>query len=231
MAGRMCSRRQVLGGMLAGGLAGCSSDTSTSTTTLFRKTISAKTPPADAYPLNAQQIEELRYATLGIRIGTNQPAVVVLATADGDKLRWVSADRVIFITNGGWLTQTHGLPRDLAATRWVGQQAQDPLHSFIQTGAVPAPGVYREIDLLREDEKGVVVTSRFELRPDEVIEIQGKQHSCRRLDEIADMRAWRWETRNSFWIDSQSGRVWRSVQQYCPEVPPMRLEVLKPFAS
>lgn len=231
MSGRMLSRRQVLGGMLAGGLAGCSSDTSTSTVSLFENTITTKAPPADAYPLNAQQIENLRYATLGIRIGPNPPAVLVLSTADGDKLRWVSADRVIFVTNGGWLMQTQGLPRDLAATRWIGDQPQDPLRGFIQTGTLPARGVYREIDLLRADEKGIAVESSFELRPDEVIEIQGQQHACRRVDEIADMRSWRWKTRNSFWIDPQSGRIWRSIQQYCPEIPPMRLEVLKPFAS
>jgi hypothetical protein len=157
---------------------------------------------------------------------------LVLATVDGENLRWVSADRVIFITNGGWLTQTQGLTRDLAATRWVGNQAQNPLRSFVQTrGIVPPRGVYRQIDLLRADEKGVAVTSRFERRPGETIEVQGKRHGCVRIDEIADMRAWRWETRNSFWIDPQSGRVWRSVQQYCPEIPPMRFEILKPFAA
>lgn len=226
----MLSRRQVLGGMLVGGLAGCSSDSSTSTVNLFRNTITSKTP-GENYPLNAQQIRDLRYATLGIRIGSNPPAVLVLATVDGDNLRWVSADRVIFVTNSGWLMRTQGLPRDLAATRWIGDQPQNPLRSFIQTGTLPARGVYREMDLLRGDENGVAVESRFELRPDELIEIQGKQHACRRLDEIANMRAWRWETRNSFWIDSQDGRVWRSVQQYCPEIPPMRLEVLKPFGG
>lgn len=226
----MLSRRQMLGGILAGGLAGCSSDSSTSTASLFQKTITTKAPSADTYPLSAQQIQDLRYATLGIRIGSNQPAVLVLATVDGDNLRWVSADRAIFITNGGWLMRTQGLPRDLAATRWVGDQAQDPLRGFIQTGALPARGVYRQIDLLRADERNVAVESRFEQRPDEVIEIQGGQHVCRRIDEIANMRAWRWETRNSFWIDPQNGRVWRSVQQYCPEIPPMQLEVLKPFA-
>jgi hypothetical protein len=226
----MFSRRQVLGGMMVGGLAGCSSDNA-SVVNLFQKTITSKQPPANAYPLNAQQIHDLPYATLGIRIGSAPAAVLVLGTVDGTALRWVSADRVVFITSGGWLTQTKGLPRDLAATRWTGLQAQDPLRSFIETGNLPPRGVYREIDLLRANEKAVAIESRFEQRPDEVIDIQGKQHACRRLDEIAKMPSWRWGTRNSFWLDIQDGRVWRSIQQFCPEIPPMRLEVLKPLAT
>lgn len=226
----MLKRREVLGGMLAAaGLAACSSDSSTSTVKLFTQTITSKPPPADAYPLNAKQISDLPYATLGIRIGTMPPAVLVLVSIDGQNLRWISADRVIFITCGGRLMRTQGLPRDLAATRLVGDK--DPLRIFVETGSLPPRGVYREMDLLRAGETAVAVESRFEEGPDEVITIQGEQHACRRIDEVADMRRWRWKTRNSFWIDPQGGQVWRSVQQYCPEVPPMRFELLKPPAA
>jgi hypothetical protein len=225
----MLKRRELLGGMLAGGLAACSSDSSTSTAKLFTETITSKPPPADAYPLSARQISDLPYATLGIRIGAMPPAVLVLVTIEGNNLRWISADRVIFNTAGGWLMQTKGLPRDLAATRWLTDQ--DPLRAFIETGTLPPRGAYRQIDLLHADEKAITVESRFESRPDEVISIQGQQHVCHRIDETADMRQWRWKARNSFWIDVQSGRVWRSVQQYCPEIPPMRFELLKPPAG
>jgi hypothetical protein len=225
----MLSRRSLLGGVVAAGLAGCNSD-STSTVSMFSQTITSKPPPPDRYPLNAAQIHDLPYATLGIRIGENPAAVMVLATVDGTNLRWVSADRVIFVTNGGWLMQTKGLPRDLGACRWVGENPQDPLVGFAQTGTLPPRAVYREMDLQHADEKAVAVESRFELGKDEIITIQGRQRACRRVDEIANMRAWRWETRNSFWLDAQTGRVWRMVQQYCPEIPPVRLEVLKPAA-
>jgi hypothetical protein len=225
----MLSRRQLLGGLLVSGVAGCSTDP-TSTISLFTKTVTTKGRSANDYPLTAAQIHDIPYATMGVRIAHNPRAVIVLATAEGRTLQWASSDRVTFVTRGGWLLQTHGLDRDLAATRWLASPDEDPLRDFAQSGELPPRGVYREIDLGHADEHGIAVESRFEAGKDETIVIQGREHVTRRIDEIAIMRAWRWETRNSFWIDPQSGRVWRSLQQYCPEMPPIELEVLKPAA-
>jgi len=229
----MLSRRQLLGGLLvsgfAGGGAGCSTDP-TSTVSLFTKTVTSKGRSASDYPLTAAQIHDIPYATMGVRIGDYPRAVVVLATADGRTLQWASSDRVTFVTRDGWLLRTHGLQRDLAATRWLASPDENPLRVFAQSGELPPRGVYREIDLGHADEHGIAVESRFETGKDETIVIQGREHATRRVDEIAIMRAWRWETRNSFWIDPQSGRVWRSVQQYCPEMPRIELDVLKPAA-
>lgn len=225
----MLSRRQFLGGLLVSGVAGCASDPN-STVHLFSKTITSKGLPAHEYPLSAEQIHDIPYATLGVRISSNPRAVVVLAKAEGRTLEWASADRVTFVTRGGWLLRTHGLQRDLAATRWQPTPEEDPLLSFAQSGVLPQRGVYREIDLGHANERAIAVESRFEAGKDETIVIQGRERLTRRIDEIAIMRAWRWETRNSFWLDPQSGRVWRSIQQYCPEMPQIELEVLKPAA-
>lgn len=225
----MLSRRQLLGGFLASGVAGCATDPN-STFNLFSKTITAKGQSVDDYPLTAAQIHDIPYATLGVRIANNPRAVVVLATAEGGILNWISADRVTFVTRDGWLVGTRGLQRDLAATRWQPTPDEDPLRAYAQSGTLPPRGVYREIDLGHADEHGIIVESHFSAGPDETIVIQGRQHATRRIDEVATMRTWRWETRNSFWLDQQTGQVWRSVQQYCPEIPPIQLEVLKPAA-
>jgi hypothetical protein len=228
----MLSRRrfvgEVLGGLLVTGVAGCAANP-TSTFGLASASLSGKSRSPDEYPMSTEQIAKLPYATLGVRVAKYPRAVVVLATIDGQELQWVSADRVSFYTSNGWLMRTHGLQRDLGATRWV-EGAGDPLRSFVQTGTVPARGVYREIDLRHEDEKAIAIESRFELVRDETIVIQGREHLTHRIDERADMRDWRWQVRNSFWVDAQSGLVRRSVQRYCPEMPPIELEVLKPAA-
>jgi hypothetical protein len=224
----MLSRRQLLGGLLASAAAGCAS-TPDSTVDLFSKTITSKRPSANDYPMSAAQIHDLPYATLGVRIAENARAVVVLATIDGQNLQWASADHVIFVTRGGWLVRTHGLQRDLDETRWR-SSSDDPISSFARSGVVPERGVYREMDLSHGDDKAIAVESRFEIGKDETISILGRQHYTRRIDEIANMRAWRWEVRNSFWVDMQTGRVLRSRQQYCPEMPSIELELLKPAA-
>jgi len=224
----MLSRRQVLGGLLVSGVAGCASD-SNSVYDLFSNTISSKSPSGGGYPLSAEQIRGIPYATLGLRVGDLAPAVVVLATVENGELQWVSADHVSFYTNGGRLVRTRGLERDLGATRWLA--GGDPLADFARTGAVPPRGTYYEVDLKHADEKAIAVESRFELVGEETLVILGREHPTRRIDEVVTMPAWRWKTRNSYWIDAQGSRVWRAVQQYCPEMPPVRMELLKPPAA
>jgi hypothetical protein len=228
-SGRMLSRRQVLGGLLVSGVAGCASDSS-SVVELFSHSISAKTRSPNDYPLSPEQIEGMPYATLGVRIGQLPRAVTVLATVENEELQWVSADQDSFYTGKGRLLRSRGLDRDLGATRWL-TPAGDPLAVFAATGQLPAPGVYREIDLKHADEKAVAVESRYELGGDETLVVLGRERLTRRIDEVAVMPAWRWKTRNSFWIDPQDGRIWRSVQCYCPEMPPIEMVLLKPPAQ
>ncbi|MDR3415408.1 MAG: YjbF family lipoprotein [Nevskia sp.] len=224
----MLNRRQLLGGLVAVGASGCANNPD-STLNLFTKTVTGNVRSSSDYPLSAAQIHDLPYATLGVRVGDNPRAVMVLATVDGTLLQWVSADHVIFETEGGRLLRTRGLKRDLVDTRWTTATAEDPLAHLASTGTLPARGVYREIDVGKE--RAVAVESHFKLRGVETISIQGRQRTVHRVEEIAIVRDWRWETRNNFWFDAQSARVWRSSQQYCPELPPVELELLKPLAA
>jgi hypothetical protein len=224
----MLSRRQVLGGLLASGAAGCASN-SGSVADLFSSTIKAKGRSPGEYPLSTAQIQSMPYATLGVRIGEFPRAVTVLATIDEQELQWVSADRSSFYTRGGRLVRSRGLDRDLGATRWL-TPVGDPLAGFGKSGQLPEPGIYREIDLKHADEAAVAVESRYRMGKDETLTLLGREHLLRRIDEVAAMPAWRWKARNSFWIDPQSGVIWRSVQQYCPEMPPIELVLLKPPA-
>ena len=227
----MVSRRHFLGGVLAASGAGCAGlnpnadANSGSVPSLFGSTISApRSPPAGLYPLSAQQIHDLPYATLGVRVGDHQRAVVVLATVEGRRLRWVSADRVEFVTEDG-------LDRDLGTVRWLPADAGQPLRGVGAGGSAPPPGVYREMDLRHANEHGLAVSSRFEGAGDEVIEILGVRRPALRIDEVADVRAWRWKTRNRYWLDPDDGRILRSRLQFCPEMPPIEMEVLKPAVA
>ncbi len=229
----MLNRREFLGGLMLSGVAGCTiephstEENPNSTLSLVSKTWTSKAPSASDYPLSKQQILSIPYATLGVRIDRNPRVVLVLASINDRALQWVSADFVSFYTRDGWLLKTQGLQRDLTATRWREASNQDPLRGFVQSGALPPRGIYREIDVDNAEEQGIAVESRFESRKDETITILGEPHLTRRIDEIANMRAWHWEVRNSFWLDPLSGDVRRSVQHYCPEMPPIELEVLK----
>jgi hypothetical protein len=174
--------------------------------------------------MSAEKIRSIPYATLGVRVDEQPRAVMVLASINGQVLQWASADQVIFETRNDQLLRTRGLKRDLVDTHW----RADPLAGIAASGEVPPGGVYREIDV--GEERALAVESRFRLNGPETISILGQPHAVRRVDEYADVRRWRWQTRNTYWIDAQTGRIWRSIQQFCPEVPPIELELLKPAA-
>lgn len=233
----MLSRRQFLQGLALSGVAGCATNTRSnlldqdSAYTLVSKTLASRKPPAGRYPLTTAQILDIPYATLGVRVDENPRVVMVLSTIDGRAQQWISSDFVSFVTRDGWLLKTHGLKRDLAATRWLPAMDQNPLAAFGRTGQLPPRGVYRQIDLKHADERDIEVDSRFESAADETILVLGEEHPTRRIDEIASVRAWRWEVRNRFWVDPESGKVRRSVQQYCPEIAPIEMEVLRPAAA
>lgn len=178
------------------------------------------------YALDVAQIDALPYATMGLRIGRSPPAILVLANIDGESLHWASADRVVFVMQHGRLIKTVGLPRDLASTQWA---ALDPLPEFRSEPARShEQQVYRYMDLRSPDDFSVPIESSFETLGDETIEILGRRHDTVRVREQVRVKKWRWSAENLFWIDKADGRIWKSRQQHCPEVPAMSFELLKP---
>lgn len=219
-------RRSVLQAMLGLGLAGCGVSP---TLDLVGKTLAGGTKTDSGYPLSLDQIRALPYATLGARFGGGAPIVMVLATADGDELRWVSADRVILVTRDGRLIQTVGLQRDLRATQTV---VTDPFAQILSSGVTDsAPKIERYIDMSNQDAFGVVVESRYSIVGAETVSILGAPHATLHVREQVRMPAWRWSTNNDFWIDQETAKVRKARQQYCPEVAAIEYEILKPPAS
>jgi len=219
-------RRAVLQAMLGLGVAGCGVSP---TLDLVGKTLSGGTKTDSGYPLTLDQLRALPYATLGARFGGGSPIVMVLATVDGNELRWVSADRVILVTRDGRLTQTVGLPRDLRATQII---APDPLAHILTSGTTDsAPKIWRYVDMSHQDAFGVVVESRYSIIGPETISILGILHATLHVREHVKMPSWRWSANNDFWIDRETAKVRKARQQYCPEVPAIEYEILKPPAS
>ena len=111
------------------------------------------------------------------------------------------ARRMIWLPHAGWRRLTKTLCGHLR-----------------KAGVTFAPGrcTGRSGFLTHADERGIAqAESRFEIGKDRETYIvypgAGAHGTARRVDEIAiNAHAWRWENRNSFWIDPQSGQVWRS---------------------
>jgi hypothetical protein len=60
------------------------------------------------------------------------------------------------------------------------------------------------------------------------ITILGKALDTVRADEVCQNSALHWSFRNSYWVDAQSGFVWRSIQHLTPKGETVETEVLRP---
>lgn len=175
--------------------------------------------------MSREQIAALPYASLGVQVGSSPKAVVVLAKYDGEDLQWVSSDRVVLVTRKGRLIRTVGLAQDLTGVQF---QAGDVLSNW---GVHPLAGAVaryaRRIDVMPGDAFNVLVECELAVGTPEEITILGRPRMTRRLREQMRVPLWDWTAENLFWVDPDSGYVWRSRQVYSPRVPPIAMEVLK----
>ena len=64
----------------------------------------------------------------------------------------------------------------------------------------------------------------------ETIEILGRTHATVRLVESGVSPQLDWRFTNTWWVDAETGFVWKSLQAVTPEMPVFELAVLKPAA-
>jgi hypothetical protein len=217
-------RRRLLLGAGSALLTGCASDS----LSLIGSTLGV-TGPSGHYLLSDEQIAAIPYACLGVRIGNGGGVVMVLASIDGEQLSWASADRVVLVTRAGRLVKTIGLSRDLLTRRDIGPD----LLGLASRGdpAAAEARVSRIVDLRPDDDFSVPVDTRCEPMGEETLTLLGTPLRVLKVRERVTVRKWRWATDNVYWLDADSGRVWKSRQQFCPQVAPITMELLKPAAG
>ena len=85
----------------------------------------------------------------------------------------------------------------------------------------------RSLDIVAGNERvQVPLTSSFEARGVEAIDILGTRRELRRVVE-AIRYGGRTRHRNDYWVDPATGRCWKSRQLAIPTLPPVNFEVTK----
>lgn len=172
---------------------------------------------------SAASVEKIPYASMGVRLGGSDQALVVLAKNINDDLYWVSANQVTLVTRHGRLIRTIGLVSDLRTTRFG---SPDP----VQTGLQVIPqdeNLIRFVDV-RPGAVDVAATSVFRIQGEEQIEILGQPRPTLRVEEHVSVWRWNWHVKNHYWVDPMSGFVWKSRQHIVPKLAEMELEIFKP---
>ncbi len=170
------------------------------------------------------QAAEVPYATIGYRLNGQRENLLILATDTNGEELWTGSSHVVLVTRDGRLVRTVGLPDDIAAvmpslsttTLSPGQVLKSAFTSI------------RSADFPDEKRYSVSISCKTVSMGRAAITILGKALDTVRADEACESSALGWSFRDSFWVDTQSGFVWRSIQHITPKGDTVETEVLRP---
>lgn len=175
-----------------------------------------------------EQATALPYATFGAKIGNSPRSLVVLGKVEGNTLHWFSADKATFITRGGRLVKTVGLPTNTVATMFV---TDDPVLAQAVPPYAQPKSVRRVVDLSPQHRFGITLTCHLStIGPTTVVSL-GQRHDTINYREECAAEGFDWRFENQFWADKATGFIWQSRQHYAPGLPPLEYTVLKPAAG
>lgn len=196
-------------------LSGCTTISRTSVETVR---LALKRKP-DVQP-TAEGIAAVPYPQIKVN-GPNGGAVLVLGNVDHDRQAWYSSDNRIVFLRDGLLVGTVGLDEDLRDVRIEGDNPFLTLNR-LQTSAT----VQRRYDLMPGYRYGIPVTGTLERIGPETIDILGESLPLVHYRE--QLRGPGWNTSNDYWVEADTGFIWKSRQAIGPHAS-LEILQLKPY--
>lgn len=179
--------------------------------------------------MSRSKIASIPYASMSAKIGRGSTGIILLGQIDGSRLYWYAGKKGLFVTEGGRVVETAGLPANLRRTAYLDK---DPLTQIINGKNKGKVGDFRRIvDMSPPDNYGVVIVSELAADGIETIEISGLTFETAVFVETCKAPEIEWSFENKYWIGREDGIIWRSIQHLHPNVPSIRLQVLKPYVG
>jgi len=171
-----------------------------------------------------EQAAAVPYASMGYALDGGNQIMLVLATDSGGEMLWTSAAHVVIVTRQGRIVRTVGLGHDLSSL------------TTRNSGTLPAPSAAiqapftstRLEDFPELGLYGISVSCRAHLVGRQSIKILGQAIATFRIDEACQSDRLEWSFTDSFWVDSDSGLVWRSSQHVHPKGGLVETEIFRP---
>ncbi len=174
--------------------------------------------------ISRQEAAAIPYPTIGYRLNGGRENLLILATDTNGELLWTSSSHVVLVTRDGRLIRTVGLPDNIASVTPSLNRALIPPGEVLKSAFTSI----RSADLPDEHRYSVSISCKTVNMGRAAITILGKALDTVRADEACESNALGWTFRDSYWVDAQSGFVWRSVQHLTPKGETLETEVLRP---
>jgi hypothetical protein len=218
--------RGLAGVALAFLVASCSSSGSGNTNyaqfyQLMRESLSAS---FGKIRVTRDQAASVAYASMGYSLDGGNQAMLILATDSGGELLWTSSAHVVIVTREGRIVRTLGLDHDLSGLTTRNNVPPPPL-----TAAIHAPFTSTRLqDFPELGLYGVQVSCRATAVGRQSIKILGQAVPTVRVDESCRSSRPDWSFTDNFWVDGDSGLVWRSRQHVHPNGGTVETEIFRP---
>jgi hypothetical protein len=166
------------------------------------------------------RVVSVPYASLGVRLGSSDESLFVLAGKTGDDLVWLGGARLAITTRNGRIVRTAGFKHNLTGFEAApGQPA-----TIGQREGIAEQYLY---DFSDRSRYGVAIRCSEQDQGEERITVIGVAHDTDRIVEICTAPDLNWNFRNQFWRD-RSGFVWKSEQYVAPGLDSFTIEILRP---
>ena len=177
-------------------------------------------------PISRDRVNSIPYATMAAKVGKGPWTIIVLGRVNNKELQWFSGDRTTFVTRNGRVIRTAGLPANLRRTELLAQDRLSELAT--QPSDQGEASLRRLVDIEPPYRYGVLIRSKLEVVRDESIEIAELVFETRLIRETCRARELDWRFENLYWVSPKNGLLWKSVQHLHPDLPAVKLELLRP---
>jgi hypothetical protein len=171
--------------------------------------------------VSRERAAAIPYASIGLRLGSGAEGLLVLATSSGQNLRWQAGTKLTVTTRDGRVVHTTGFAHNLDGY-------QGPLNDS-GSGAGARETSYNFLyDMADMNRYNVLAhCKRHDAGPERIV-IIGVEHDTRHIVEDCEAPQLDWKFSNDFWVDAATGYVWKSRQNFRPDVDELTLEVFRP---
>jgi hypothetical protein len=214
----ICTAAILMAGILLDGCQVIDPDTAQISEELYHAVI------GHGEPISRETAAAVTFASIGVALGSNDQAMLVLGTETGGELHWFSSNGVMIATRDGRIVSTAGLPFNLGR---AGALASGPSGGPGQLRPITNTAYLLQYDLPDLQLYSLVAQCQAHDEGSETIEIIGAQIETRHVVEDCEIKSLEWSFENEFWMDRDTNYIWRSIQIVHPKLPAIAIDVLR----